>query len=177
MLARAHTVFEKAGVMLYELQKSTGKKIAITGHSLGAGTAILVMIKLFKEEAGKIHGFRAEKCVKCWAFAPPPVFGPLHKVPRWVKACTTSFVHEVDMVPRACLHTAIKFMLAWKKVDEAGISAKESVSFLCGGDRTLDHHLPDFEEMSSELAKDYPAFQWLARFSCCRIRMATPRAE
>ena len=63
--------------------------------------AILVMIKLFGEATGVVNGIIAERVVKCYAFAPPPVFGPLNKIPRWANATTHTFVHYVDMVPRS----------------------------------------------------------------------------
>jgi len=117
------------------------------------------MIKLFGEATGVVNGIIAERVVKCYAFAPPPVFGPLNKIPRWANATTHTFVHYVDMVPRSQIYTAIKVMLAWKKVDEADICESARFNFIFGRSGSeLQLTLPDHEEAGKDLLAMYPPY-------------------
>mmetsp|Transcript_21020 Transcript_21020/g.56048 ORF Transcript_21020/g.56048 Transcript_21020/m.56048 type:complete len:473 (-) Transcript_21020:362-1780(-) len=159
MLATAHRVFDSVAKDIYHLHHTTGRKVAVVGHSLGGGLAVLVMIKLFGEETGLLQGIRAHHTVKCWNYAAPPVFGPPHKVPGWVNSCTLSFVHHVDMVPRACLNTALKFLLAVKAVDEKEeLDAASRLAYIMDTTgQPLAHDLPDHVDLPEELEWTYPA--------------------
>mmetsp|Transcript_23572 Transcript_23572/g.62074 ORF Transcript_23572/g.62074 Transcript_23572/m.62074 type:complete len:520 (-) Transcript_23572:265-1824(-) len=150
----ATAIVQQVGQKVVDLQKETGKRVAIVGHSLGAGTATLVMTQL-GETLGMKNTLWSQR-VKCWAFAPPPVFTPLSSLPRWVMTSTYSFVHYVDMVPRSCVYTAVQLILAAKEVDGMqDISSKERLDFLVG-DEALDQRLPDYVDLTPELVEEFP---------------------
>mmetsp|Transcript_97426 Transcript_97426/g.280366 ORF Transcript_97426/g.280366 Transcript_97426/m.280366 type:complete len:172 (+) Transcript_97426:326-841(+) len=84
--------------------------------------------------------------VKCYCFAPPPVFEPLWALPAWVHGSTYSFVYNMDCVPRACLGTAAKLYMALKQADRLGISSERRLAYI-RGECKLDTTLPDCVEV------------------------------
>lgn len=142
MLTTAQAVCQVARAKLVELMESTEKKLVITGHSLGAGTAVLVMLLLCGEE-GSSGPFIAGKTVKCWAFAAPPVFGPPARIPAWTTTSVFAFVHHVDMIPRLGLASAFSLLEAVKVVDSMDISALERASYSLESGTELRVRLPD----------------------------------
>lgn len=83
--------------------------LILTGHSLGAGVAIL-LTKLLQ-----LEGFSN---VKCYAFAPCPVFGPLHKVDTEWSDALECFVLADDMVATLCLSSARSLALEVERIDK-----------------------------------------------------------
>lgn len=155
----ATTVYEQMAKKMYDLHMETGKKIAIVGHSLGGGVAVLFMIKLFGEELGLLNGLKAYQTCRCWSFAAPPCFGPLVKMPRWVHSTTYSFIHHVDVVPRCSLNNIVKTVVAFKQVDEMEISSAERLSYISSTDARLEQHLPDYVDLTPELDEHYLALR------------------
>lgn len=83
--------------------------LILTGHSLGAGVAML-LTKLLQ-----LEGFSN---VKCYAFAPCPVFGPLHKVDTEWSDALECFVLADDMVATLCLSSARNLALEVERIDK-----------------------------------------------------------
>lgn len=83
--------------------------LVITGHSLGAGVAILLTKVL------QLNGFSD---IKCYAFAPCPVFGPMHKVDTEWSDALECFVHADDFVATLCLASARKLALEVERIDK-----------------------------------------------------------
>lgn len=137
-------------------QESPRKSVAIVGHSVGAGTAVLVTILLSGDGSPFSRLMQAAK-VKCYAFAPPPIFEPLWALPPWVHASTYSFVNNMDCVPRACLGTVSKLFLAMKQVDALPMTSMQRLAFL-RGDYELEHQLPDYVEIPQELQSSLGSF-------------------
>ncbi|CAE7426651.1 Dagla, partial [Symbiodinium necroappetens] len=97
MLASARAVLERTRSALNEaLKENPGYSLVITGHSLGAGTAILCTILL------NVNPLDSRPAMKCFAFAPPPVVGPLNN-PSLRALEIHSFINRADIVPRASL--------------------------------------------------------------------------
>jgi len=130
-------------------QESPRKSVAIVGHSIGAATAVLAMI-LLSGDGFPLSRLMAAAKVKCYAFAPPPIFEPLWALPPWVHASTYSFVNGMDCVPRICFGTVTKLFLAIKQVDALPMSSLQRLSFL-RGDYELEYQLPDYVEIPQEL--------------------------
>jgi hypothetical protein len=162
MLMSARRVAESVAPKLSEMNG----RIGFTGHSMGAGVAILSMIQLFQEEGGVFDGRQAASSVSCWAFGAPPVM-PSSAVPSWVNPVSYSFVHWTDVVPRASVQNVIKLALAVKQVDDMSISEKDRLQYLLGSmDQKLDVHLPDTVELTQELSQKYPAFSQVGTIIC-----------
>jgi len=78
--------------VLKALDENVGYELILAGHSLGAGTALLLNILLHHDDRFKQRKFCA------FAYASPPVYFPLSQVP---KACQTAvnYMHDNDDVP------------------------------------------------------------------------------
>lgn len=90
--------------------------VVITGHSMGAGVAILLTKLLLMD------GFVG---VKCFAFAPCPVFGPMHRVDSEWSDALECFVHIDDLVSRLCLSSARRLALEMEQIHNIGLSHRE----------------------------------------------------
>mmetsp|Transcript_23061 Transcript_23061/g.38597 ORF Transcript_23061/g.38597 Transcript_23061/m.38597 type:complete len:518 (-) Transcript_23061:41-1594(-) len=86
-------------------------KLVITGHSLGAGTAILLTLLMSEDSALATHK------IECWAFGPPPVFSPLERISPRCHNAIKCFVYRNDWVPRMSLHSVHTLCLQVKSVD------------------------------------------------------------
>jgi len=150
ILEKANCLFDAAKDQVVKLsQEAPRKSVAIVGHSIGAATAVLAMI-LLSHDGSPLSKLMAAAKVKCYAFAPPPIFEPLWALPPWVHASTYSFVNGMDCVPRICLGTMSKLFLAMKQVDSLPMSAVQRLAFL-QGDNELGYQLPDYVEVPHEL--------------------------
>mmetsp|Transcript_48664 Transcript_48664/g.155480 ORF Transcript_48664/g.155480 Transcript_48664/m.155480 type:complete len:400 (-) Transcript_48664:167-1366(-) len=150
ILESARQVVDAAKDRIVKLsQELPRKSVAIVGHSLGAGTAVLATI-LLSGDGSPFSRLMAAAKVKCYAFAPPPLFEPLWALPPWVHASTYSFVNNMDCVPRACLGTVSKLFLAMRQVDALPMAPLQRLAFL-RGDYELEHQLPDYVELPQEL--------------------------
>uniref|UniRef100_A0A7S0R525 sn-1-specific diacylglycerol lipase n=1 Tax=Pyramimonas obovata TaxID=1411642 RepID=A0A7S0R525_9CHLO len=92
-------------------------KLVVTGHSLGAGTAILLTMLLLDDPI-------FVTCqVECWAFAPPPVFTPLEKISPRCHRAIKCFVYRNDLVPRLSLFSVRRLCLQVKAADSMPLKA------------------------------------------------------
>ncbi|KAG7342596.1 lipase class 3 [Nitzschia inconspicua] len=114
MATMAERVWSKAGPTITTMLEQNDKyELIITGHSLGAGAACLLMILL----ETKPSLLPPHQTKRCFAYAPPPVYTPLEFVPQTVRS-TTSFVHQNDMVPFLSVHTVRRLFRQIKAVDD-----------------------------------------------------------
>lgn len=98
------------------LTKRPKYSIVVTGHSLGAGVAILLTKVLL------MNGF----CdVKCFAIAPCPVFGPMDKVDTEWSESLECFVNADDLVATLCLASARKLALEMERLSDMGVPIEE----------------------------------------------------
>jgi hypothetical protein len=92
--------------ILEALKNNPGYDFIISGHSLGAGTSALLALQLNYDAFFAKHGDELLKHVKvkCFAFAPPPVFVQTDNTKITVLkvkdaiANTSAFIHENDCV-------------------------------------------------------------------------------
>ena len=66
--------------------------------------------------------------VLCYAFAPPPVFGPADKLPREAQRVIRSFVFGNDMVCRLPLSNAYDLFRELEEVDAIEVGSLNNVS-------------------------------------------------
>lgn len=146
----ARNVAKIAKPILEELfKKDPKKKVVVTGHSLGAGTAVLLTLELFgKGSEGAIHD---PSLVQCFAFAAPPVFHARKDLPD--EPQIYAFINDMDLIPRFCQGTGVKLLLAVKEVDKLDMGMTSRLSFLASpGD---EPRLPDFCEIPAELSSKF----------------------
>ena len=89
--------------------------LVITGHSLGAGTAILITLALLFEDVPDHLNFKNR--IFCFAFAPPPVFRSDAPLPDSILEKILIFILETDLVPSACVGSVDKLIRDFKAAD------------------------------------------------------------
>jgi Lipase (class 3) len=110
----AERVWDVSGHRLTsELDKYPEYDLILTGHSLGAGAACLLNIKLHENERSLINGRR----VRCFAYASPPVFSPLSAIPEAMNACT-NYIHERDVVPFLSMDSLRHWLASVKAIQD-----------------------------------------------------------
>ena len=72
----------------------------VLGHSLGGGLAVLLAMELLSGD--KLLG---SQTIRCFAFAPPPVFRNLSQVPESVRSQISIIINNHDSIPRTSLGT------------------------------------------------------------------------
>lgn len=113
MATMAERVWAKAGPTVQSMLDANDKyELILTGHSLGAGAACLLMILL---ETKNLLPKNQKK--RCFAYASPPVYTPLEFVPQTVKS-TTNFVHQNDAIPFLSVHTVRQLFQQIRAVSE-----------------------------------------------------------
>lgn len=117
-------------VVIQSLQKHPSYRILLTGHSLGAGTAMLIalwMRHMADEWKGQLPEDAMER-MTVYAFAPPPILSPVESLTPDDTRNMYSFVHNLDCVPRATLRglelLCSKIMHIDKIVQEEGDNLK-----------------------------------------------------
>ncbi|CAM9689261.1 unnamed protein product [Ectocarpus fasciculatus] len=127
-----------------QLREHSDYKLVLTGHSLGAGTAILLKILLERNATEALKGgFRRAKDktaaktarldvsrpvrVECYAFAPPPVFsGP---GATWMRD-VYSFVNGADCVPTMSLGSLYSLCRTIQHVDKLPLDVYKRAEFV-----------------------------------------------
>lgn len=131
------------------LQDNPRKGFAVVGYGLGGSAAVYVMALLCSEGSPLARLVAANK-VRCFAFGSPPSFEPLWALPPWVQASTYTFVYNMDCVPRACLGTLGKLLLAVREVDKQPMTEQQRIVYL-RGEFELPQTCPDHVELPSNL--------------------------
>jgi len=112
MATMAIAVWSKSGPIIMEtLSKLKDYEFVITGHSLGAGVACLLNILVHHENI-----IPHTNNVRCFAFAPPPVFHPISAALEAVQH-TFAYVHERDIVPFLSVNGILRFFSLMNAID------------------------------------------------------------
>jgi len=104
------------------LHANEGFEVVVTGHSLGAGTAILCSLLLQKQ-------LECNQKLRCFAYAPPPVIDKLN-APGINEAMMYSFVNECDVVPRASLDNVSLLCKEVHAVHELDLDFQQQASLM-----------------------------------------------
>ena len=97
------------------LEKFPTYDLVLTGHSLGAGTVVLIALELLHDE----NCFVDKSRIECVAFAPPPVFRSDDPVADDALDKILIFILGMDMVPSASLGTFDKLLIDLEAVDQS----------------------------------------------------------
>ena len=135
----AERLFEETiGIVCTLLDKYPTYSLVVTGHSLGAGTSILLTMLYIAFQRGNLDQMRQEfpnklgQCVlrknaeiKCYAFAPPPVFSSTKIFQGDSSEAIEVFVNNRDIVPRLSLATFNDMLHVLQRVDTLKLGMKE----------------------------------------------------
>ena len=124
MAAMARVVWTAAGVAVVDaLRKEPSFELIVTGHSLGAGTSGLLTLMLYHLRKHPDEALPppppAETAVRCFAFAPPPVFMPLSKAPPGSLDAVNAFVYNCDCVPFISVRAGREMFAATHALDDS----------------------------------------------------------
>ena len=108
----------------YELKKAfetyPGYRLIVTGHSLGAATAILITMTIL---SGSQIVDPENTVVKCIALAPPPVYrSDSDIIDKKFNDHIQIFIHGNDIVPRASLYTVARLFEAVRSINKLEFS-------------------------------------------------------
>jgi len=121
---RTDNIWEFVKEKIVSLLKSNpGFDFVITGHSLGAGAAALLILKLKHEQLlAKLDPSLSDVNIKCFAFAPPPVYlsdVENENVMADAMKNTFAFIHENDCVPFCSTYSVRRVSRTIDAVDSA----------------------------------------------------------
>ncbi|CAE8733804.1 unnamed protein product, partial [Polarella glacialis] len=128
ILASARAVLQRTrGALVDALAANPGFGVVITGHSLGAATAILCTLLL---EASPLPG---NPRLRCFAYAPPPVLSA-PKAPAVAAVEINAFVNRHDVVPRMSLHNVFILGKEAVAIDQLDLGILERVDLIRKGE-------------------------------------------
>mmetsp|Transcript_27083 Transcript_27083/g.62640 ORF Transcript_27083/g.62640 Transcript_27083/m.62640 type:complete len:585 (-) Transcript_27083:61-1815(-) len=163
MLASARQLLDKVQNDLESTAPGCkGYKVVVTGHSLGAGTAILCTELLRTRE---VKGLFPGAKLQCFAYAPPPVLGP--KGAAAMEGVEVySFVNRFDLVPRASMSNGFHLGREAMAVDGLELSIVDRLNLLGGSLAAPKEHKDKVvQAVSSErdlcAKEEHPKFQKL----------------
>ena len=106
ILTGAEIILEKVTDIISEAARDhPDYSLTVTGHSLGAGAAELITMKLLSEP----DTIPEIKDIRCVALAPPPVYQSEKSLSPEIAGAIDIFVNNVDCVPRLSL-ASVDFM-------------------------------------------------------------------
>jgi pimeloyl-ACP methyl ester carboxylesterase len=139
MATMAERVWEVARPMVLDLlQKYPQYELVLIGHSLGAGVASLLNILLHDNEQALLqreNQVSTRTNIRCFAYACPPTFTPLDRIPEAVAACS-HYIHGQDVVPFLSVDNIRHLFHRIRAVEQHPMSLTERLK-LIGSDWTL----------------------------------------
>jgi hypothetical protein len=121
MAEMADNVWQASGEEILQLLQDPelkGYDLTVVGHSLGAGTACLLTVKIFFENLVQSRN------VRCFAFAPPPTLSSSVEatmLPARVQEAinsTVAYIHDADCVPFLSVRSVQRLVALFKAVDK-----------------------------------------------------------
>jgi len=131
------------------MAKAKGTSLALVGHSVGGGVAIMATLLAFRPDSYLEKLANAGK-VRCYAFGAPPTFAG--KVSPKCAASVFSFVNGMDCVPRTSNGSIAKLLQAVRIVDEHEMETGDRVKVLHPqGEQLEGASFADYAEVPEEL--------------------------
>jgi len=109
--------------VLNALKDNGGYELIITGHSLGAGVALLLNILLHQDK--RLEGI----FMRAFAYASPPVYSPVSNIPEAI-ATAINYMHDLDDVPFLSVDAICHEIAALTVIDDAALSRTQKAEIL-----------------------------------------------
>jgi len=141
ILTGARNVWTQAcASVVSALNVNPGYSLIVTGHSLGAGVAVLIALELLMGDSKA--ALPEETSVRCVALAPPPVYRSGQSIfsrslPTAVSESIEIFIHNHDCIPRMSLGSLTRLLTSMRAVDNLALSVKEQVDILMDKEEEL----------------------------------------
>ena len=154
ILSGAELILSKVSERMTEVfarPEFSNYSLVVTGHSLGAGTAELISMKLISS------GLLGEREVRCVALAPPPVFRSDLSLPSNISSAIQIYVNNFDLVPRLSMASVARLLATVREVDGLGLGLSESLSILADRDtEAVRRNLERLREVIRTQRKSFP---------------------
>ena len=130
ILKGAKRILKESGDILKKaIQDFPDHRLVITGHSLGAGTAVLITMALMNSDYPEIFNPDSTP-IKCVALAAPPVYRS--RLPCKADKHISIFINENDIVPRLSLANMATVITKLRAIDNVAISVQDHLKILAG---------------------------------------------
>lgn len=131
ILKGANRIMKESGDILKEaLAAHPDHRLVVTGHSLGAGTAILISMAILSGSFKQIVDPNLTK-IKCVALAPPPVYRSASNLAKFNQHINI-YINGNDCVPRLSLANMAKLLATLREIDKESISIQDTLKILAG---------------------------------------------
>jgi len=105
-------------------------ELILTGHSLGAGAAVLLNILLHQNNREQVDG----RPIRCFAFSSPPVFTGDAK--DAIEACT-NYIYDSDIVPFLSVDAVRRLFAALEAVEKSRLSTWIRILIMWGSTEVI----------------------------------------
>jgi len=148
---------EAQGTLESAFQTHPDHKLVITGHSLGAGTAVLITMGILKKQYPVVP--KGTK-IQCLALAPPPVYRT-RKSPEIFRNNIDIFINGNDVVPRLSLANMAKLLAMLRALDKVDLNIQEYLKILAGIEEPeVTENLETFSQILDGVEQDkFPNMQ------------------
>jgi len=161
ILKGANRIMKESGETLKKaLAAHPDHRLVITGHSLGAGTAILITMAILSGNFKQIVDPNLTS-IKCIALAPPPVYRSTDLQASQLNQNINIFVNGNDCVPRLSLANMAKLLATLRAIDKINLSVQDTLKILAGlGESEVNANLNQLAETISKVEqKQFPQLQ------------------
>jgi Lipase (class 3) len=100
------------------LDQNQGYQLILTGHSLGAGIAALLAIKLHADASCRAAYKADDHDIRCFGFGCPPVFAPTENTTHLAFANTFCFINGKDVIPFLSIDAIRRLVAMLKQVND-----------------------------------------------------------
>ena len=124
---------EACDSIISALNVHSGYNLVVTGHSLGAGVAVLITLELLLGESTSALPVGTD--VRCIALAPPPVYLASKSIfsnslPASVSEKIEIYIHHHDCVPRMSLGSLTRLLISMRAVDNLAMTVTQQINML-----------------------------------------------
>ena len=116
--------------ILFYFSAHPDHRLVVTGHSLGAGTAILISMAILSGSFKQIVDPNLTK-IKCVALAPPPVYRTASNLAKFNQHINI-YINGNDCVPRLSLANMAKLLATLREIDKESISIQDTLKIFAG---------------------------------------------
>ena len=140
---------ETKDMILKLLNENPEYALILTGHSLGAGAAVLLNILLHQNHRERVGG----RPIRCFSFSSPPVFAG--EVAKETSEACINYIYDSDIVPFLSVDSVRRLFAALHAVDKSNLKPWIRILIMWGSTEVI--HPSMFERVERALHDPPPA--------------------